>query len=272
MDLEMTGLDHTSDVIVEIATIITDDNLDVIAEGPDLVIGQPPDVLAAMEPIVLDMHTRSGLLDAVRTSEVTLDEAGQATLDFIRAHAPEPRTVPLCGNSIGTDRRFLAAYLPAIEEHLHYRSIDVSSIKELVRRWYPKIGQGRPQKQGQHRALDDIRESIDELRYYRERVFVRPATATRPPDRARRGARRVRRAGGPAASVRSSRRYPVPTTCSSTSITRPSTEPTSCSGAASTRTRAAASRAPRRRSRAWSTPASSPPSAIASPAGRSATR
>jgi oligoribonuclease len=172
MDLEMTGLDHTSDVIVEIATIITDDNLDVIAEGPDLVIGQPPDVLAGMEPIVLDMHTRSGLLDAVRTSEVTLDEAGQATLDFIRAHAPEPRTVPLCGNSIGTDRRFLAAYLPEIEEYLHYRSIDVSSIKELVRRWYPKIGQGRPQKQGQHRALDDIRESIDELRYYRERVFV----------------------------------------------------------------------------------------------------
>ena len=175
MDLEMTGLDHTSDVIVEIATIITDDNLDVIAEGPDLVIGQPPAALAAMEPIVLDMHTKSGLLDAVRTSEVTLSEAGQATLDFIRAHAPEPRSVPLCGNSIGTDRRFLAAYLPEIEEHLHYRSIDVSSIKELVRRWYPKIGQGRPQKLGQHRALDDIRESIDELRYYRERVFV-PAT------------------------------------------------------------------------------------------------
>ena len=175
MDLEMTGLDHTSDVIVEIATIITDDNLDVIAEGPDLVIGQPPETLAAMEPIVLDMHTKSGLLDAVRTSPVTLAEAGQATLDFIRTHAPLPRTVPLCGNSIGTDRRFLAAYLPAIEEHLHYRSIDVSSIKELVRRWYPKIGQGRPQKVGQHRALDDIRESIDELRYYRERVFV-PAT------------------------------------------------------------------------------------------------
>ena len=114
---------------------------------------------------------------------MTLAEAGQATLDFIRAHAPEPRTVPLCGNSIGTDRRFLAAYLPEIEEHLHYRSIDVSSIKELVRRWYPKIGQGRPQKMGQHRALDDIRESIDELRYYRERVFVPAdaATATGPP-------------------------------------------------------------------------------------------
>ena len=132
-----------------------------------------------MEPVVVDMHTRSGLLDAIRGSTTTLDEAGAATLDFIRQHAPEPRTVPLCGNSIGTDRRFLAAYLPAIEDHLHYRSIDVSSVKELVRRWYPRIGQARPQKIGQHRALDDIRDSIAELRYYRERVFV-PSTASEP--------------------------------------------------------------------------------------------
>jgi oligoribonuclease len=130
-----------------------------------------------MDPFVVEMHTRSGLMEAIRASDVSLADAGAATLEFIRAHAPEPATVPLCGNSIGTDRRFLAAYLPDIETHLHYRSIDVSSIKELVRRWYPKIGQTRPQKVGQHRALDDIRESIEELRYYRERVFV-PAADT----------------------------------------------------------------------------------------------
>jgi oligoribonuclease len=175
MDLEMTGLDHTSDVIVEIATVVTDDDLTIIAEGPDLVIHQHDDVLARMDPFVVEMHTRSGLLEAIRASAMSVEDAGAATLAFIREHAPEPRSVPLCGNSIGTDRRFLARYLPEIEDHLHYRSIDVSSIKELVRRWYPKIGQARPQKLGQHRALDDIRDSIDELRYYRERVFVPPA-------------------------------------------------------------------------------------------------
>ena len=176
MDLEMTGLDHTRDVIVEIATVVTNDELDVVAEGPDLVVHQPPAVLAAMDPFVVEMHTRSGLLDAVRASTVTLEAAGEATLAFIKAHVPEARTVPLCGNSIGTDRRFLAAYLPEIEEFLHYRSIDVSSVKELVRRWYPKVRQARPQKAGNHRALDDIRDSIEELRYYRERIFV-PAPA-----------------------------------------------------------------------------------------------
>ena len=133
-----------------------------------------------MDPFVVEMHTRSGLLDAIRASTMTLDDAGAPTLEFIREHAPEPRTVPLCGNSIGTDRRFLAAYLPEIEDHLHYRSIDVSSVKELVRRWYPKVRQARPQKTGNHRALDDIRDSIDELRYYRQRVFV-PDGPSRPP-------------------------------------------------------------------------------------------
>jgi oligoribonuclease len=172
MDLEMTGLDHTSDVIVEIATVVTDDQLDIVAEGPDVVVHQPDDVLAAMDPYVVEMHTRSGLLAAIVASTTTLDEAGAQTLAFIRQHAPAPRTVPLCGNSIGTDRRFLAAYLPEIEDYLHYRSIDVSSIKELVRRWYPKVRQARPQKVGAHRALDDIRDSIEELRYYRRRVFV----------------------------------------------------------------------------------------------------
>jgi oligoribonuclease len=172
MDLEMTGLDHTRDVIVEIATIVTDDQLDIVAEGPDLVIHQPDEALAAMDPVVQEMHTKSGLIEAIRASDVALADAGAATLAFIREHAPEPRTVPLCGNSIGTDRRFLATYLPEIEEYLHYRSIDVSAVKELARRWYPKIAQARPQKVGSHRALDDIRESIEELRYYREHVFI----------------------------------------------------------------------------------------------------
>ncbi len=172
MDLEMTGLDHTRDVIVEIATIITDDELAIVEEGPDLVIHQPDEVLAAMDPFVVDMHTKSGLLALIKASTITLDDAAAATLEFIKQHVPEPASVPLCGNSIGTDRRFLAAYMPDIENHLHYRSIDVSSVKELVKRWYPDIDATRPRGMGSHRALDDIRESIRELVYYRERVFV----------------------------------------------------------------------------------------------------
>jgi oligoribonuclease len=172
MDLEMTGLDHTREVIVEIATLITDDELEVVAEGPDLVIHQPDEVLAAMDPFVVEMHTRSGLLEQIRSSTISLEEAGAATLEFIKEHVPEPMSVPLCGNSIGTDRRFLAAYLPEIETHLHYRSVDVSSIKELVKRWYPEVDDARSRGQGSHRALDDIRESVAELAYYRDRVFV----------------------------------------------------------------------------------------------------
>jgi oligoribonuclease len=172
MDLEMTGLDHTRDVIVEIATLITDDELNIIAEGPDLVIHQPDDVLAGMDPVVVEMHTSSGLLEEIRSSTITLADAGAATLEFIRSHVPEPATVPLCGNSIGTDRRFLAAYLPEIEDHLHYRSVDVSSIKELVRRWYPAVDRARSFKGGNHRALGDIRDSVAELAYYREHVFI----------------------------------------------------------------------------------------------------
>jgi oligoribonuclease len=172
MDLEMTGLDHTTDVIVEIATLVTDDDLGIVAEGPDLVVHQTEDVLARMDPFVVDMHTRSGLLDQIRASTITLEEAGRETLAFIREHAPVERTVPLCGNSIGTDRRFLAAYLPEIEEYLHYRSVDVSSLKELVRRWYPDVLNARGWKQGAHRALDDIRESVTELKTYRELVFA----------------------------------------------------------------------------------------------------
>jgi len=173
MDLEMTGLDPDRDVIVEIATLVTDDDLAVVAEGPDLVVHQPPEALARMEDVVRTMHSASGLLSAVETSTVSLEEAGRATLDFIRTHAAEPRTVPLCGNSIGTDRRFLAAYLPDIESHLHYRSIDVSTVKELCRRWYPEAFAAAPEKKGGHRALDDIRESVAELAYYRSAVFRR---------------------------------------------------------------------------------------------------
>ena len=171
MDLEMTGLDPTTEVIVEIATLITDDDLNVIAEGPDLVINQPEAVLSTMDPVVVEMHTKSGLLTAIRASTVTLEQAGTATLEFIKQHVVEPRTIPLCGNSIGTDRRFLVRYLPEIENHLHYRSVDVSTIKELVKRWYPGIEITRPTKSGAHRALDDVRESIRELKYYRENVF-----------------------------------------------------------------------------------------------------
>lgn len=167
----MTGLDPAKDVIVEIATIVTDDELEIVAEGPDLVVHQPPEALAAMERVVVDMHTSSGLLTAIAASTVSLEEAGDATLAFIREHVPEARTVPLCGNSIGTDRRFLAIYLPAIEEHLHYRSVDVSTIKELTRRWYPGALDAVPRKATAHRALDDIRESIEELRWYRANVF-----------------------------------------------------------------------------------------------------
>jgi oligoribonuclease len=178
MDLEMTGLDPARHVIVEIATLVTDDELQVVAGGPDLVIHQPPEALAAMEPIVHEMHTRSGLLPAIAASTVSLEEAGRATLEFIKQHVPEPRTVPLCGNSIGTDRRFLAAYLPAIENHLHYRSVDVSTIKELGRRWYPQLIETVPKKATTHRALDDIKESVEELRFYREKLFVPVAAQT----------------------------------------------------------------------------------------------
>jgi oligoribonuclease len=171
MDLEMTGLDPTTDVIVEIASLVTDDDLEIVAEGPDLVVHQPAEVLARMEKVVREMHTRSGLLAAIEASTLTLAEAGEQTLAFVKEHVPQPRTVPLCGNSIGTDRRFLARWLPAIEAYLHYRSIDVSTIKELARRWYPGALAGAPAKVERHRALGDIRESVAELRYYRSAVF-----------------------------------------------------------------------------------------------------
>jgi oligoribonuclease len=171
MDLEMTGLEPDRHVIVEIATLITDDNLEVIAEGPDLVIHHPGDVMARMDDFVREMHTRSGLLPLIEASTTTPEAALEQTLAFLKEHIAEPRTVPLCGNSIGTDRRFLARWYPEIEDYLHYRSVDVSTLKELARRWYPEALTNAPKKARGHRALDDIRESLDELRYYRAQLF-----------------------------------------------------------------------------------------------------
>ena len=175
IDLEMTGLDPQRHVIVEIAAIVTDDDLATVAEGPDVVVHAAPEQLEAMDDVVRAMHTRSGLLDAMQRSTVSLAAAGRQTLEFLASHIAEPRTVPLCGNSIGTDRRFLAAQLPEVDGFLHYRSIDVSSVKELCRRWNPDAFAAAPPKAETHRALDDIRESIRELAYYRETIFRRDA-------------------------------------------------------------------------------------------------
>ena len=171
MDLEMTGLDPARHTIVEIATLVTDDDLHVVAEGPDLVVHQPAEALAEMDDVVQRMHAESGLLAAIEASTLSLEDAGAQTLAFLKEHVPERRTVPLCGNSIGTDRRFLAVHLPEIEDWLHYRSVDVSTLKELVRRWYPGALDAAPPKAGHHRALDDIKESVAELAWYRERFF-----------------------------------------------------------------------------------------------------
>ena len=168
----MTGLDPARHVIVEIATVLTDDQLRPIAEGPDIVVHAAREALDGMDDVVRAMHARSGLAAAAEASSISLAEAGRLTMDFLRAHISEPRTVPLCGNSIGTDRRFLAAQLPEIENFLHYRSIDVSTLKELCRRWYPAVLAGAPPKREAHRALDDIRESIAELAYYRSNIFI----------------------------------------------------------------------------------------------------
>ena len=167
----MTGLDPATNVIVEVASLVTDDDLELVAEGPDLVVACDPAQLAAMDDVVTLMHASSGLTEAIKASTVTLEEAGRLTLAFIKEHVPEPRSVPLAGNSIGTDRRFLAAYLPEIENWLHYRSVDVSTVKELARRWYPEALAAAPEKKGAHRAIDDIRESVAELRYYRATIF-----------------------------------------------------------------------------------------------------
>jgi oligoribonuclease len=172
IDCEMTGLRLDSDKLIEVAVVVTDGDLNVLDEGIDLVIGAPEEALAAMEPVVQEMHGSSGLTEAVRTSTLTVAEAERQVLDYIRRHVPEPRKAPLCGNSIATDRGFLARDMPELDEYLHYRMIDVSSIKELARRWYPRAYYHAPAKAGGHRALADILESVRELRYYRAAIFV----------------------------------------------------------------------------------------------------
>jgi oligoribonuclease len=181
IDLEMTGLDPARHTIVEIATLITDDDLAIVEEGPDLVVHATPEQLAEMDEFVLNMHTRSGLLADIERSTLSLADAGAQTLEFLQRHIPEPRTVPLAGNSIGTDRRFLATQLPEIEDYLHYRSVDVSTIKELCRRWRPEIYRAAPSKKGGHRALQDIRESVAELAYYRDAFFIQGAAPSPTP-------------------------------------------------------------------------------------------
>ncbi len=171
IDLEMTGLDPDRHVIVEIASLITDDDLTVIAEGPDLVIHASPAELSQMDDFVTSMHSHSGLTPEIEASTLSMADAEAATMAFLERHIGEAGTVPLAGNSIGTDRRFLVAQMPRIEAFLHYRCVDVSTVKELCRRWYPEIATAAPVKTGTHRALDDIKESIEELRYYRATVF-----------------------------------------------------------------------------------------------------
>ena len=174
LDLEMTGLEIERHMIVEIACVVTDSELTALDDGIDVVVHQDADALAAMDDYVRRMHTKSGLLPLIEASDVSVAKAEAQILDYVRAHVPAPGTAPLCGNSIGVDRRFLDRYMRTLDGYLHYRSIDVSSLKELCRRWYPAIYSKRPSKTEQHRALDDIRESVEELRYYREKLFIPP--------------------------------------------------------------------------------------------------
>ncbi len=174
IDCEMTGLDLSKDKLIEIAALVTDSELNILGEGVDIVINADDDALANMPAVVTDMHAKSGLTDEVRASTVTLEEAEQRVLAYIKEHVPVAGTVPLAGNSIGTDRGFISRDMTALDTYLHYRMIDVSSIKELSRRWYPRIYYGQPAKGLAHRALADIKESIKELQYYRRTAFVAP--------------------------------------------------------------------------------------------------
>ena len=173
IDCEMTGLDLARDALIEIACLVTDGDLTVLDEGIDLVIKPPAEALDTMQDVVREMHTVSGLLQEL-PSGVTLAEAQDQVLSYVRGYVAEPRKAPLCGNSIATDRWFIARDMPELDAYLHYRMVDVSSIKELARRWYPRVYFASPPKHGGHRALADIKESIQELRYYRETVFVPP--------------------------------------------------------------------------------------------------
>jgi oligoribonuclease len=172
VDCEMTGLDLGKDVLIEVAALVTDSELNVLGDGVDVVIHAEEATLGGMVEIVREMHDKSGLTDAVRASSVTVGEAEEMVMRYVTTYVTEARTAPLCGNSIATDRGFLARYMPRFDDYLHYRMIDVSSIKELTRRWYPRTYFGQPAKGLAHRALADIQESIRELDYYRRTVFV----------------------------------------------------------------------------------------------------
>ncbi|MEV6985546.1 oligoribonuclease [Sphaerisporangium sp. NPDC051017] len=171
IDCEMTGLDLGRDALVEVACVVTDGELNQLDEGVDVIIKPPREALEQMSEVVRQMHTSSGLLPVLGQG-VTLAEAESLVLEYIRRHVPEPKKAPLCGNSISTDRSFIARDMPAVDAYLHYRMVDVSSVKELVRRWYPRVYFASPAKQGGHRALADITESVQEMRYYRAAVFV----------------------------------------------------------------------------------------------------
>ena len=180
IDLEMTGLDPDNDVILEIAALVTDSELEPVGEGIDLVVSQPVEKLDAMVPVVLEMHASSGLTEAVKTSTLSLADAETQVLEWLAPLAAAGRA-PLCGNSIATDRSFLVKHMPRLDAYMHYRMVDVSSIKELARRWYPQVYGNAPAKAGGHRALADITESVAELRYYRSTIFVPPGSVVLPP-------------------------------------------------------------------------------------------
>ena len=172
VDCEMTGLDPDTEALIEIAVLVTEPDLTPVDEGIDIVIACEGPALDDMGAFVADMHARSGLTEEVRASRISLAEAEDTVLEYIKQYVPEARTAPLCGNSIATDRTFIARYMPRLDAHLHYRMIDVSSIKELSRRWYPRVYYNQPAKGLAHRALADIKESVNELEYYRRTVFV----------------------------------------------------------------------------------------------------
>ena len=174
IDCEMTGLDLGSDKLIEIAALVTDADLNILGDGVDVVIHTDDSTLSSMIDVVAEMHSRSGLVDEVKASTVDLATAQAMVLDYVGAHVKQPKTAPLAGNSIATDRAFIARDMPKLDSYLHYRMIDVSSIKELCRRWYPRIYYGQPAKGLTHRALADIHESIRELRFYRRTAFVLP--------------------------------------------------------------------------------------------------
>lgn len=178
IDCEMTGLNLDADALIEVAVLVTDGELRVQGEGLDLLIPPSQQALEQMNEVVLNMHTESGLLVELEQATLTMADAEAQLLDYIKSYVPQTRKAPLAGNTVGTDRTFLARDMPELEGHLHYRNVDVSSIKELARRWYPRAYYNAPAKNGNHRALADIQESIEELQYYREAVFAPDAGPT----------------------------------------------------------------------------------------------